>query len=149
MNILITGGAGYIGSFVLRAFLEQKKHDICVVDNLSSGSLKTLEILKNLGDFSFFKCDLSDENELEKIFKLKQFEAILHFAAFIEVAQSMIEPLKYYTNNTTNTSHIVRGIHNGLQICERILDFPTLVEFGATDQLIWKIGVDHGLFKRT
>ena len=53
MNILITGGAGYIGSFVLRAFLEQKKHDICVVDNLSSGSLKTLEILKNLGDFAF------------------------------------------------------------------------------------------------
>ena len=45
--------------------------------------------------------------------------------------------------------HIVRGIHDGLQICERILDFPALVEFGATDQLIWKIGVDHGLFKRT
>jgi len=107
MNILITGGAGYIGSFVLRAFLEQKKHDICVVDNLSSGSLKTLEILKNLGDFSFFKCDLSDENELEKIFKLKKIEAILHFAAFIEVAQSMIEPLKYYTNNTTNTLKLI------------------------------------------
>ena len=64
--------------------------------------------------------------------------------AFGTNAQSTLR----HVENTADV-HIVRGIHNGLQICERILDFPTLVEFGATDQLIWKIGVDHGLFKRT
>ena len=64
--------------------------------------------------------------------------------AFGTNAQSTLR----HVENTADV-HIVRGIHDGLQICERILDFPTLVEFGATDQLIWKIGVDHGLFKRT
>lgn len=107
MKILITGGAGYIASHTLKALLEQNKHEICVIDNLYSGSLNAIKTLKNIGNFNFFKLDLSDESELEKLFKAQNFEAVLHFAAFIEVAESMKNPLKYYLNNTANTAKLI------------------------------------------
>lgn len=108
MNILITGGAGYIGSHVLKALLEQGGHDICVLDNLYSGSLKALDALKNLGSFSFFRCDLADTNELKALFGARKFDAVIHFAAYIEVGESVEKPLKYYINNTANTANLVK-----------------------------------------
>ncbi|MGP1485128.1 MAG: UDP-glucose 4-epimerase GalE [Campylobacter sp.] len=105
MNILITGGAGYIGSHVLKALLENKGHKITVIDNLSKGTIKALEALKNVGEFQFFKANLEDD--LSLIFKNGKFDAIIHFAAFIEVFESTQNPLKYYLNNTANVAKIL------------------------------------------
>lgn len=105
MNILITGGAGYIGSHVLKALLENKGHKITVIDNLSKGAIKALEALKNVGEFQFFKANLEDD--LSLIFKNGKFDVIIHFAAFIEVFESTQNPLKYYLNNTANVAKIL------------------------------------------
>lgn len=107
MNILITGGAGYIGSHVLKALLEEGGHKITVIDNFYSGSKEALVTLEGVGKFEFIKCDLGDTFSLREIFKTHKFEAIIHFAAFIEVFESTIKPLKYYLNNTANAANLI------------------------------------------
>lgn len=107
MNILITGGAGYIGSHVLKALLENSKDNVVVLDNFSTGNKQTLEVLKNLGKFKVLEGDLKDEAGLEEIFSTHDFEAIIHFAASIEVFESTQKPLKYYLNNTANTANLI------------------------------------------
>lgn len=116
MNILITGGAGYIGSHVLKQLLEHTKHDICVIDNLYSGKLVAIETLQKIRQFEFFKFALEDTSELEKLFEARKFDAIVHFAAFIEVSESVAEPLKYYLNNTANTARLLEfATKNGVK----------------------------------
>lgn len=107
MNILITGGAGYIGSHVAKAFLEQKKHKITILDNLCKGSIKAINALKSVGEFEFVKQNLEDLDALEKLFDERKFEAVIHFAAFIEVFESMQNPIKYYQNNTANAINLI------------------------------------------
>lgn len=107
MKILITGGAGYIGSHVLKLLLERTNHDICVIDNLYSGKIEALETLKKIRNFDFFKMALEDSDELAKLVNARKFDAVIHFAAFIEVAESVAKPLKYYLNNTANTARLV------------------------------------------
>ena len=107
MNILITGGAGYIGSHVLKALLEKNSDKISVIDNFYSGSRDALVALESVGKFEFIKCDLADTDLLEEIFSTHKFDAIIHFAAYIEVFESMQNPLKYYLNNTANTANLI------------------------------------------
>ncbi|OPA81881.1 UDP-glucose 4-epimerase GalE [Campylobacter pinnipediorum] len=106
MNILITGGAGYIGSHTLKAFLKENKHNITVIDNLSKGSETAINTLLGVGKFNFIKANLEDD--LSEIFAKGKFDAIIHFAAFIEVFESTKDPLKYYLNNTANVAKILR-----------------------------------------
>lgn len=106
MKILITGGAGYIGSHTLKQFLETE-HEIFVLDNLSKGSKSALEALQKLRKFTFFEQDLSDFEGVKKLFKMHKFDAVVHFAACIEVFESTQNPLKYYLNNTANTANLV------------------------------------------
>ena len=105
MKILITGGAGYIGSHVLKALLKQGGHEITVVDNLCKGTTKALDALEKIGKFKFVKANLEDD--LSGIFAEGKFDAIIHFAAFIEVFESTQDPLKYYLNNTANVAKIL------------------------------------------
>ena len=107
MKILITGGAGYIGSHTLKQFLETS-HELFVLDNLSKGSQKAIDALQNLKKFAFFKQDLSDFEGLKRLFREHKFEAVVHFAASIEVFESTQNPLKYYLNNTANTSNLIQ-----------------------------------------
>ena len=107
MNILITGGAGYIGSHVLKALLEKNSDKITVIDNFYSGSRGALVALESVGKFEFIKCDLANTDLLEEIFSTHKFDAIIHFAAYIEVFESMQNPLKYYLNNTANTANLI------------------------------------------
>ena len=83
MNILITGGAGYIGSHVLKALLERATDKITVIDNFYSGSQDALVALESVGKFDFIKCDLADTAHLKEIFASHKFDAIIHFAAYI------------------------------------------------------------------
>lgn len=105
MNILITGGAGYIGSHVVKA-LKKTGHDLFTYDNLSSGhreAVKAGELIVG---------DLGDEVKLDALFKEKKFGAVLHFAGSIIVSESVREPLDYYYNNTVNS-------HRLLSLCKK------------------------------
>lgn len=105
MNILITGGAGYIGSHVLKALLESGIHNISVIDNLSKGNMSAINELGKIGSFKFINNNLEDD--LNSVFSEGKFDAIIHFAAFIEVFESTKDPLKYYLNNTANVAKIL------------------------------------------
>ena len=94
-----------IGSHVLKALLKQGGHEITVVDNLCKGTTKALDALEKIGKFKFVKANLEDD--LSGIFAEGKFDAIIHFAAFIEVFESTQEPLKYYLNNTANVAKIL------------------------------------------
>ncbi|MDD3014732.1 MAG: UDP-glucose 4-epimerase GalE [Candidatus Gastranaerophilales bacterium] len=101
MNVLVTGGAGYIGSHVVKLLGESNNYNITVIDNLSTGK----EDAVLYGDF--IQANLADNFLMENIFKEKQFDAVFHFAASIVVPESIENPLKYYLNNTVNTINLV------------------------------------------
>jgi len=107
MKILITGGAGYIGSHVAKALLEANRHDVVILDNLCKGSMRAIEALRKIGEFEFVQESLENTPEIEKLFKREKFDAIIHFAAFIEVFESTQNPLKYYLNNTANAMNLI------------------------------------------
>lgn len=100
MKILVTGGAGYIGSHVVKA-LGEKGHEILVYDNLSSGHEQAVLYGK------LVRGDLSDKTFLNNIMENFSPDAVMHFAAFIQVEESVREPLKYYRNNTVNTLNLL------------------------------------------
>ncbi|MBI48593.1 UDP-glucose 4-epimerase GalE [uncultured Marinobacter sp.] len=103
MKVLVTGGAGYIGSHVVRQ-LGQAGHDIVVFDNLSTGyrwAVTAGELVVG---------DLADEAAIEDLFSRHRFEAVLHFAANIVVPESVANPLKYYSNNTRNTLNLLKAV---------------------------------------
>ncbi len=98
MNILVTGGAGYIGSVITKKLME-KGHNPFVLDNNPRSNVP-----------GNFQGDLADTNLLEKIFKSKRIDAVIHLAGYIEVSESMREPLKYYQNNFCNTVNLVSAM---------------------------------------
>ncbi len=109
MKILVTGGAGYIGSHVVKA-MGQMGYEILVYDNLSTGH----EWAVLYG--SLVRGDLSDKALLMKTIKEFKPDAVMHFAAFIQVEESVREPLKYYRNNTVNTLTLLEVmVANGIR----------------------------------
>ena len=107
MNILVTGGAGYIGSHVVKQLLESKEHKITVVDSFKTGFDETIKTLQSFGEFEFIEQDLSKWDEVESVFEDKSFDVVIHFAASLLVGESVENPLKYYMNNTCNTANLV------------------------------------------
>lgn len=108
MNILITGAAGYIGSHVAKQLLETTTHNIIILDNLSTGSTKTLKTLRKIRDFKFIEMDLKKFKKVNKVLKENDINTIIHFAASIVVPESVENPLKYYMNNTVNTTNLIK-----------------------------------------
>ncbi|PLY10519.1 MAG: UDP-glucose 4-epimerase GalE [Arcobacter sp.] len=108
MNILITGGAGYIGSHVAKQLLETTTYNIVILDNLSTGSIKTLDTLKTIRDFKFIELDLKEFDKVNNVLKENNINTIMHFAASIVVPESVENPLKYYINNTVNTTNLIK-----------------------------------------
>jgi UDP-glucose 4-epimerase len=108
-NILVTGGAGYIGSHVVKELLKKNEYKITVIDNFSTGFEETIKRLKRYyGDFEFKYLDLSRWDMVEKFLKEGEFDSIIHFAAALVVPESVKNPLKYYLNNTANTTNLIR-----------------------------------------
>ncbi len=106
-HILITGGAGYIGSHVAKLLLENTRARLSILDNLSTGKLSTLKTLQSIRNFEFIEADLKDFEQVDAILKNSNISTIMHFAASIVVPESVENPLKYYLNNTANTTNLI------------------------------------------
>lgn len=104
MSILVTGGAGYIGSHTCVELLKEG-YEVIVVDNLSNSSEKALEKVEELTGkkVKFYKEDLLNKDGLRKIFQNEKIESVIHFAALKSVGESVQKPLEYYNNNITGT----------------------------------------------
>jgi UDP-glucose 4-epimerase len=101
VKILVTGGAGYIGSHVVKALGEKGSSNIAVYDNLSKGfkdAVLSGELIVG---------DLADKALLQKVMRAFKPDVVMHFAAFIEVGESVRDPLKYYQNNASNTLNLL------------------------------------------
>lgn len=96
--ILITGGAGYIGSHCALKLLENNQ-DIIIFDNLSTGHKEIIDILKTIKPFEFIKGDLTNFDEINNVFKKYKIDYVIHFAGLSEVEDSVNNPEKYYYNN--------------------------------------------------
>lgn len=102
MRILVTGGAGYIGSHVALRLVEAG-HDVTVLDNLSTGHRWAVP-----SECTFVEGSTGDEVCLERLFDSRAaFDAVMHFAANTDVGESVLNPAKYYENNTVNTIHVI------------------------------------------
>ncbi len=104
--ILITGGAGYIGSHTTLEFLNSG-YKVVVFDNLETGHLETIDILKKEGNLEFFKGDLKNQKDLDELFKKYKIDAVIHFAASSIVSESVKNPAKYYRNNVLGTLNLL------------------------------------------
>lgn len=109
MSILLTGGLGYIGSHTAVQLLGNNK-DIIIVDDLSNSKIEVKDRIKEITgkDFKFIEGDLKDYNLTEDIFKNNQIDAIIHFAGYKAVGESVAKPVMYYENNIMSTLNLLK-----------------------------------------
>ena len=100
MKILVVGGAGYIGSHMV-ALLGESAHEVVTLDNLSHGYRDAVHY------GAFVEADLADKDALERLLSAGAFDAVMHFASYIQVGESVVEPAKYYENNVSNTLNLL------------------------------------------
>ena len=108
MSILLPGGTGYIGSHTAVELLNANK-EIIIVDNFSNSKPEVLDKIKQITgkNFKFYELDCLDRNALERVFKKNQIEAVINFAGFKAVGESVKKPIQYYMNNITGALTIL------------------------------------------
>jgi len=104
MKILVTGGAGYIGSHTVLELLEQN-HEVIVIDNFTNSKPEAVKRLKQISgrDFPFYEMDICDNQKLDRVFKEHNIDCVIHFAGLKAVGESVGKPLEYYKNNLNST----------------------------------------------
>ncbi len=126
MKILVTGGAGYIGSHMVRT-LGEEGHDVVVLDNLSTGFRES--VLHG----RLIVADLADTTMLDELFHTEKFDAVAHFAAYIVVDESVREPAKYYRNNFVNALNLIEAcIRHGV---DKFIFSSTAAVYGIPSQV--------------
>ncbi len=107
--ILVTGGAGFIGSHTCVELLDSG-YDIVVIDNFSNSSPESIEKIKEITkkDFKFYEADLLDEEKVDLIFKENKIDSVIHFAGYKAVGESVAKPMEYYHNNIGSTLTLTR-----------------------------------------
>jgi len=110
MNILVTGGAGYVGSHTCIALLEAG-HTVIVVDNLCNSKAETIERVKQISgkEITFYQINVTDESAVDTVFINHQLDGVIHFAGFKAVGESVDRPLAYYYNNIVSTMVITKA----------------------------------------
>jgi UDP-glucose 4-epimerase len=109
MHILVCGGAGYIGSHMVELLLE-RGHDVTILDNLSSGHRDAVS------GGRFEVADLARPDEIDRVFRTASFDAVMQFAAYIRVEESVALPGKYFRNNFSNTVNLLDAmVHHGVR----------------------------------
>ena len=155
MSVLVTGGAGYIGSHTVIQLLEDNK-EVVIVDNFSNSNPEVLDRIKTITnkDFKFYEIDTTDINALEVVFKENNIDSVIHFAAYKAVGESVAKPLDYYTNNLVNTLNVLNlmrkynvkkfvfsssaTVYGDPHTCPITEDFPlsTTNPYGATKLMV-------------
>lgn len=125
MSILVVGGAGYIGSHMVMQLVRNGK-DVVVVDNLSQGHVKSVH-----SDAKLYIGDIHDLEFLNKVFEENEIEAVIDFAAFSLVGESMSEPLKYFSNNVGGTISLLQCMIN--HDVKKIVFSSTAATFGEPE----------------
>ncbi|MEF9852445.1 MAG: UDP-glucose 4-epimerase GalE [Hydrogenoanaerobacterium sp.] len=132
MAILVTGGAGYIGSHTVVELLEAGK-EVVIVDNFINSKPEALNRIRKITgkDFRFYEADILDEAAVTKIFEENSIEAVIHFAALKAVGESVSQPLRYYYNNITGTLVLckVMEAHN----CKKIVFSSSATVYGMNN----------------
>ena len=115
MKILVTGGTGYIGSHTCVSLIESG-YDIVIIDNLSNSKREVVDMIEKITSkkVTFYEGDVRDKDLLNKIFDEHKIDAIIHFAGYKAVGESVMKPLMYYRNNIDSTLSLleVAGEHN-------------------------------------
>lgn len=125
-RILVAGGAGYIGSHVCK-MLSKQDYEVIIYDNLSHG----YEFLAKYG--KFILGDIGDSKQLELVFKNYKIDVVMHFCAFIEVGESVVNPRKYYVNNLYNTINLIETmLNNGV---DKIIFSSTAAVYGMPERV--------------
>lgn len=132
--ILVTGGAGYIGSHTCVKLLEAG-YDICVLDNLVNSKKESLERVKKITgrDFPFYEADLLDEEAVRNVFRNHDIEAVIHFAGLKAVGESVSMPLRYYRNNIYGTL-VLCGVMNEFG-CKKMVFSSSATVYGIADKV--------------
>lgn len=126
VNILVTGGAGYIGSHVVKC-LSETEHKIVILDNLVKGHKEAVM------DSEFIYGDLEDKKLLDRIMKSYDIEGVIHLAAYSIVSESMEEPGKYYFNNICNGLNLLEAMVNNR--VKYIVFSSTAAVYGEPDKV--------------
>ena len=134
MGILVTGGAGFIGSHTVVELLE-KNEDIIIVDNFINSKPEVLDKIRIISgkDFKFYEVDLLDEENLEKIFKENKVEAVIHFAGLKAVGESVEKPVEYYHNNITGTLVLLKLMKK--YNCKKIIFSSSATVYGKPKEV--------------
>lgn len=108
MSVLVTGGAGYIGSHTVVELLNENK-EVIVVDNFSNSKPEMLDKIKKITnkDFKFYELDYSNKEKMDKVFAENKIDSVIHFAGYKAVGESVEKPIEYYTNNVSGTLNIL------------------------------------------
>lgn len=132
MNILVTGGAGYIGSHTCLELLKEG-HQVVILDNLSNSSVDSVRNVAKYCDceIPFYEGDIADSNLINKIFENHKIDSCIHFAAFKSVNESVRFPEKYFKNNVEGTLSLLKSLdENG---CRNIVFSSTAAVYGDTE----------------
>ena len=133
-NILVTGGAGFIGSHTCVALLEAG-YDIIVADNFSNSKPEALNRIKTITgkDLKFYKTDLLELEAVEKIFAENKIDAVIHFAGYKAVGESVAQPVKYYQNNITGTLMLIKAMQK--YGCKKIVFSSSATVYGPVNPI--------------
>lgn len=129
MKILVTGGAGYIGSHTCVELLNAG-YDVVVVDNLYNASAKALDRVREITgkDLTFYEADVLDAPKMDEIFKKERVDCVIHFAGLKAVGESVVKPLEYYKNNINGTLVLCEAMRkNG---CKNIIFSSSATVYG-------------------
>jgi len=129
MKILVTGGAGYIGSHTCVELLNAG-YEVVILDNLYNASEKAVDRIKEITgkDLTFYKADILDKEAMDKIFADEKPDCVIHFAGLKAVGESVVKPLEYYQNNITGTLNLCEVMRkNG---CKNIIFSSSATVYG-------------------